>query len=109
MNNLFTLLAQGGTDMAADGGGIATQSIAAPVFSVLGLVVLTLAFVLLSKLTPLPLPQPIRKDQNTALGGRPPPRQNHQARRARGRRHRLPGRRLHGRHRERLGEGWLRR
>jgi uncharacterized membrane protein YjfL (UPF0719 family) len=68
MNNLFTLLAQGGTDMAADGGGIATQAIAALVFSVIGLVVLTLAIVLMSKLMPLPFWKEIEEDQNTALG-----------------------------------------
>jgi len=68
MNNLFTLLAQGGTDMAANSGGVATQAIAALVFSVIGLVVLTLAIVLMSKLMPLPFWKEIEEDQNTALG-----------------------------------------
>jgi len=68
MNNLITLLAQGGTDMAADGGGVATQAIAAIVFSLIGLVVLALAIVLMSKLMPLPFWKEIEEDQNTALG-----------------------------------------
>jgi uncharacterized membrane protein YjfL (UPF0719 family) len=64
MNNLFTLLAQGGPDM----GGVAPQAIAALVFSLIGLVVLALAIVLMSKLMPLPFWKEIEEDQNTALG-----------------------------------------
>ena len=67
MNNLFTLLAQGGTDMAAND-GVAPHAIAALIFSVIGLIVLALAIVLMSKLMPLPFWKEIEEDQNTALG-----------------------------------------
>lgn len=53
------------------GGGfsvVAQQALAAVVFAFIGLVVLALSIVLMSKLMPLPFWKEIEEDQNTALG-----------------------------------------
>lgn len=70
MNNLITLLAQDAPEVAdmVSGGGVAEHAIAALVFSLIGLAVLALAIVLMSKLMPLPFWKEIEEDQNTALG-----------------------------------------
>lgn len=68
MNSLGTMLlaAEG------DGGGgfslVAQHAIAAIIFAVIGLVVLAISIVLMSKLMPLPFWKEIEEDQNTALG-----------------------------------------
>lgn len=65
------LLAAEGDSVAADAGGaslVAQHAIAAIIFAVIGLVVLALAIVLMSKLMPLPFWKEIEEDQNTALG-----------------------------------------
>ena len=58
--------------LAADdeGGGslLVEHCIAAVVFSVIGLAVLALSILLMSKLMPLPFWKEIEEDQNTALG-----------------------------------------
>ncbi|MDA0586598.1 MAG: DUF350 domain-containing protein [Planctomycetota bacterium] len=56
--------------LAADGEGIAISNpiVAAVVYSAVGLVVLTIAIFLMSKLMPLPFWKEIGEDQNTALG-----------------------------------------
>ena len=60
--------------LAADGeaaGGfslVAQHAVAAIIFAVIGLAVLALAIVLMSKLMPLPFWKEIEEDQNTALG-----------------------------------------
>lgn len=55
-----------------DGGGgfslVAQHAIAAIIFAVIGLVVLAVSIVLMSKLMPLPFWKEIEEDQNTALG-----------------------------------------
>lgn len=68
MNNSgLTILAAEG-----DGGGgfslVAQHAIAAIIFAVIGLVVLAVSIVLMSKLMPLPFWKEIEEDQNTALG-----------------------------------------
>lgn len=58
--------------LAADEGGgsgaLANPIVAAVIYSAIGLVVLTVAIVLMSKLMPLPFWKEIEEDQNTALG-----------------------------------------
>lgn len=54
-----------------DGGGfglVAQNAIAAIIFAIIGLVVLAVSIVLMSKLMPLPFWKEIEEDQNTALG-----------------------------------------
>ena len=54
-----------------DGGGfalVAQHAIAAIIFAVIGLAVLAISIVLMSKLMPLPFWKEIEEDQNTALG-----------------------------------------
>jgi putative membrane protein len=54
-----------------DGGGfalVAQNAIAAIIFALIGLVVLAISIVLMSKLMPLPFWKEIEEDQNTALG-----------------------------------------
>jgi putative membrane protein len=69
MNNFgMSILAAEG-DAAADGFSLVAQSaIAAIIFAVIGLVVLAVSIVLMSKLMPLPFWKEIEEDQNTALG-----------------------------------------
>jgi len=65
------LLAAGGESVAPGGDGfalVAQNAIAAIIFAVIGLAVLALAIVLMSKLMPLPFWKEIEEDQNTALG-----------------------------------------
>jgi len=57
--------------LAAEGDGfslVAQNAIAAIIFAVIGLVVLAVSIVLMSKLMPLPFWKEIEEDQNTALG-----------------------------------------
>ena len=63
----------GMTLLAAEGDGdgfamVAQNAIAAIIFAVIGLVVLAVSIVLMSKLMPLPFWKEIEEDQNTALG-----------------------------------------
>jgi putative membrane protein len=54
-----------------DAGGfslVAQNAIAAIIFAIIGLVVLAVSIVLMSKLMPLPFWKEIEEDQNTALG-----------------------------------------
>lgn len=67
MNHMLTLLAQA-DDGVAVGGGVVDGIVAALIYAGIGLVVLTLAIVLMSKLMPLPFWKEIEEDQNTALG-----------------------------------------
>lgn len=67
------LLAAEGDGIAAAGGSggitvVAQQALGAIVFALIGLAVLALAIVLMSKLMPLPFWKEIEEDQNTALG-----------------------------------------
>ena len=60
---------ESGVAVEADGFSLVAQNaIAAIIFAVIGLVVLALAIVLMSKLMPLPFWKEIEEDQNTALG-----------------------------------------
>ena len=74
MNQMLTLLAQAGADTAdiadaaAGGSDMTAGMVSALVYSAIGLVVLTIAIVLMSKLMPLPFWKEIEEDQNTALG-----------------------------------------
>lgn len=61
MTRLITLLAQ-------DAPTVADHATDALIFSVIGLIVLALSIVLMSKLMPLPFWKEIEEDQNTALG-----------------------------------------
>lgn len=51
-----------------DGGGFGDHIVAAVAFAAIGLVVLTISIILMSKLMPLPFWKEIEEDQNTALG-----------------------------------------
>ena len=64
---LTGLLAADG-DVGEAGGALGDHVVAAVIFSVIGLVVLALSIVLMSKLMPLPFWKEIEEDQNTALG-----------------------------------------
>lgn len=67
MNNLITLLAQDGVEAGAEN-AIVHGATAALIYAAIGLAVLTLSIVLMSKLMPLPFWKEIEEDQNTALG-----------------------------------------
>jgi putative membrane protein len=65
------LLAAEGDGVAAGADGfslVAQHALSAIIFAVIGLVVLALSIVLMSKLMPLPFWKEIEEDQNTALG-----------------------------------------
>ena len=67
----MALLAAEGDGVVVDGGGfslVAQNAIAAIIFAIIGLVVLAVSIVLMSKLMPLPFWKEIEEDQNTALG-----------------------------------------
>ena len=70
MNQLLADAADGVAVGVGDGGVsmVAQHAIAAIMFAVIGLVVLALSIVLMSKLMPLPFWKEIEEDQNTALG-----------------------------------------
>jgi uncharacterized membrane protein YjfL (UPF0719 family) len=72
MNGFGTaLLAAEGDGVAIGGDGfsmVAQNAIAAIIFAIIGLVVLAVSIVLMSKLMPLPFWKEIEEDQNTALG-----------------------------------------
>ena len=56
------------TGLLAQEGASTDSIIGALIYSVIGLLVLTLAIILMSKLMPLPFWKEIEEDQNTALG-----------------------------------------
>lgn len=67
----MALLAAEGDGIALGDSGfslVAQHAISAILFAVIGLVVLALSIVLMSKLMPLPFWKEIEEDQNTALG-----------------------------------------
>lgn len=69
MNSLSVGILAAEGDTAADGFSLVAQSaISAIIFAVIGLVVLAVSIVLMSKLMPLPFWKEIEEDQNTALG-----------------------------------------
>jgi putative membrane protein len=69
MNNFGMAILAAEGDAAAGGFSLVAQNaIAAIIFAVIGLVVLAVSIVLMSKLMPLPFWKEIEEDQNTALG-----------------------------------------
>jgi putative membrane protein len=69
MNSFGSALLAAEGDATAGGFSLVAQNaIAAIIFSVIGLVVLAISIVLMSKLMPLPFWKEIEEDQNTALG-----------------------------------------
>jgi len=64
----FTGLLAADEDGTATAGAMGNPIVGAVVYSAIGLVVLTIAIVLMSKLMPLPFWKEIEEDQNTALG-----------------------------------------
>ena len=69
MNSLGVGLLAAEGDAAASGFSLVAQhAIAAIIFAVIGLVVLAVSIVLMSKLMPLPFWKEIEEDQHTALG-----------------------------------------
>ena len=68
MNHMLTLLAQAEGVEVGSTGATFDGVVPAVVYAIMGLVVLTLAIVLMSKLMPLPFWKEFEEDQNTALG-----------------------------------------
>ena len=68
MNLMLTLLAQADGAGTSATGGMFDGVVPAVVYAIMGLVVLTVAIILMSKLMPLPFWKEIEEDQNTALG-----------------------------------------
>ena len=69
--NGFGMALLAAEDDGVAGGGfslVAQNAIAAIIFAIIGLVVLAVSIVLMSKLMPLPFWKEIEEDQNTALG-----------------------------------------
>jgi putative membrane protein len=64
----FTGLLAADEDGTGTSGVMSNPIVGAVVYSAIGLVVLTIAIVLMSKLMPLPFWKEIEEDQNTALG-----------------------------------------
>ena len=69
MNNFGMAILAAEGEVAGGGFSLVAQhAIAAIIFAVIGLVVLAVSIVLMSKLMPLPSWKEIEEDQNTALG-----------------------------------------
>jgi len=69
MNNSGMAILASADDASVDGFSLVAQNaIVAIIFAVIGLVVLAVSIVLMSKLMPLPFWKEIEEDQNTALG-----------------------------------------
>ena len=68
MNNSGMAILASASDASVDGFSLVAQNaIVAIIFAVIGLVVLAVSIVLMSKLMPLPFWKEIEEDQNTAL------------------------------------------
>lgn len=69
MNNSGMAILASASDASVDGFSLVAQNaIVAIIFAVIGLAVLAVSIVLMSKLMPLPFWKEIEEDQNTALG-----------------------------------------
>ncbi len=74
LDNVRLLLAQAAGEKAASGGGglninkIVTGAIESGVYVLIGIVVFSIAFFLMTKIAPFSIRKEIEEDQNTALG-----------------------------------------